>query len=145
MNTKKMSLKLLVGWISIYVIAAVTSFLFERGILERGVITEARTIYIMLTVGVLVTLSIIPLSLRGFKRMVDRLDEKEYPESKIQKIYMTCSWLRIAAFFAVVEFGVLYYYLIDDSIGIDLAAIGAICSLFAFPTKNGVEHETGFY
>jgi hypothetical protein len=145
MNTKKMSLKLLVGWISIYVIAAVTSFLFERGILERGVITEARTIYIMLTVGVLVTLAIIPLSLRGFKRMVDRLDEKEYPESKIQKIYMTCSWLRIAAFFAVVEFGVLYYYLIDDSIGIDLAAIGAICSLFAFPTKNGVEHETGFY
>ena len=145
MNTKKMSLKLLVGWISIYVISAVTSFLFERGILERGVITEARTIYIMLTVGVLVTLAIIPLSLRGFKRMVDRLDEKEYPESKIQKIYMTCSWLRIAAFFAVVEFGVLYYYLIDDSIGIDLAAIGAICSLFAFPTKNGVEHETGFY
>ena len=145
MNTKKMSLKLLVGWISIYVIAAVTSFLFERGILERGAITEARTIYIMLTVGVLVTLAIIPLSLRGFKRMVDRLDEKEYPESKIQKIYMTCSWLRIAAFFAVVEFGVLYYYLIDDSIGIDLAAIGAICSLFAFPTKNGVEHETGFY
>ena len=140
-----MSLKLLVGWISIYVIAAVTSFLFERGILERGVITEARTIYIMLTVGVLVTLAIIPLSLRGLKRMVDRLDEKEYPESKIQKIYMTSSWLRIAAFFAVVEFGVLYYYLIDDSIGIDLAAIGAICSLFAFPTKNGVEHETGFY
>ena len=74
-----MSLKLLEGWISIYVIAAVTSFLFERGILERGVITEARTIYIMLTVGVLVTLAIIPLSLRGFKRMVDRLDEKEYP------------------------------------------------------------------
>ncbi len=145
MNTKKMSLKLLVGWISIYVIAAVTSFLFERGILERGVITEPRTIYIMLTVGILVTLAIIPLSLRGFKRMVDRLDEKEYPESKIQKIYMTCSWLRLAAFFAVVEFGVLYYYLIDDSIGIDLAAIGAICSLFAFPTRNGVEHETGFY
>ncbi len=145
MNTKKMSFKLLIGWISIYVIAAVTSFLFERGILERVVITEPRTIYIMLTVGILVTLAIIPLSLRGFKRMVDRLDEKEYPESKIQKIYMTCSWLRLAAFFAVVEFGVLYYYLIDDSIGIDLAAIGAICSLFAFPTKNGVEHETGFY
>ncbi len=78
-------------------------------------------------------------------RKTDLTDEKEYPESKIQKIYMTCSWLRIAAFFAVVEFGVLYYYLIDDSIGIDLAAIGAICSLFAFPTKNGVEHETGFY
>ena len=104
-----------------------------------------KTIYILEVIGVLASLALIPLALRGFKKMVDRLDEKEYPEEKIEKIYMACSWLRLLAFFMVVEFGVILYYLINDSIGLYIAAIGAICSLFSFPTKAGVEHETGFY
>ena len=76
--------------------------------------------------------------------MVDRLDEKEYPEQKIARIYTICSLLRIAAFFVVIVFGVLLYYLINDTIGLYIAAIGAICSLFAIPTKAGIENETGF-
>lgn len=135
----------MIGWIAIYVIAGITSLLFEGGVFETGTVTDSKTIYIMLTLGILFTLALIPLSLRGFKRMVDRLDEKEYPEEKIERIYMACSWLRLFAFWAVIEFGVLYYYLINDTLGLELAGIGAICSIFAFPTKNGVEHETGFY
>ena len=145
MNTKKMSIKLMAGWILIYVIAGITALLFEFGPLNGVCLTDVKTIYISEVVGVLASLALIPLALRGFKKMVDRLDEKEYPEEKIEKIYMTCSWLRLLAFFAVIEFGVVFYYLISDSIGLYISAIGAICSLFAFPTRNGVEHETGFY
>ena len=145
MDTKKMSTKLLIGWISIYVIAGITALVYEGGKVEKGTLTDARTIYIMMIIGVLATLSLIPLALRGFKKMVDRLDEKEYPEDKIVRIYMVCSWLRLLAFFVVIEYGVLFYYLINDTMGLELAGIGAICSLFAFPTKSGVEHETGFY
>ena len=58
---------------------------------------------------------------------------------------MTCSMLRIEAFFLVIEFGVALYYLLSDTIGLYIAAIGAICSMFAFPTKAGIEQETGFY
>ena len=144
MNTKKMSIKLMTGWILIYVIAGVIALLFEVGTLKGQSLTDAKTIYILEVIGVLASLALIPLALRGFKKMVDRLDEKEYPEEKIEKIYMTCSWLRLLAFFVVVEFGVVLYYLINDSIGLYISAIGAICSLFAFPTRNGVEHETGF-
>lgn len=132
------------GWILIYVIAGVIALLFEVGTLKGQSLTDAKTIYILEVIGVLASLALIPLALRGFKKMVDRLDEKEYPEEKIEKIYMTCSWLRLLAFFVVVEFGVVLYYLINDSIGLYISAIGAICSLFAFPTRNGVEHETGF-
>jgi len=145
MNTRKMSLKLMIGWIAIYIVAGVIALLFEFGPLEPGSVTAAKTIYILEVVGVLASLALIPLALRGFKKMVDRLDEKEYPEEKIERIYMACSWLRLLAFFAVIEFGVLLYYLINDSIGLYIAAIGAICSLFSFPTKAGIEHETGFY
>ena len=145
MNTKKMSLKLMIGWIAIYIIAGIIALLFEFGPLKDWAVTETKTIYILEVLGVLASLALIPLALRGFKKMVDRLDEKEYPDEKIEKIYMACSWLRLLAFFVVIEFGVLLYYLIDDSIGLYIAAIGAICSLFAFPTKAGIEHETGFY
>ena len=145
MNTKRMSIKLLIGWFAIYVIAGVIVLLFEMGPLKGLSLTDAKTIYILEVIGVLASLALIPLALRGFKKMVDRLDEKEYPEEKIEKIYMACSWLRLLAFFMVVEFGVILYYLLNDSIGLYIAAIGAICSLFSFPTKAGVEHETGFY
>lgn len=145
MNTRKMSLRLMTGWVLIYAIAGIIALLFEFGPLNGLAVTDVKTIYILEVVGVLASLALIPLALRGFKRMVDRLDERELPEEKIEKIYMTCSWLRLLAFFAVIEFGVVLYYLLSDSIGLYISAIGAICSLFSFPTKAGVEHETGFY
>ncbi|MBR6369444.1 MAG: hypothetical protein IKS24_00015 [Bacteroidaceae bacterium] len=140
-----MSVKLMIGWIAIYVIAGVTALLFEFGPLKGFAVSEAKVIYILEVVGVLASLALIPLALRGFKKMVDRLDEKNYPEEKKERIYMTCSWLRLAAFFVVIEFGVVLYYLINDTIGLYIAVIGAICSLFALPTKAGIGQETGFY
>ena len=145
MDTKKMSVKLMIGWIAIYVIAGVTALLFEFGPLKGFAVSEAKVIYILEVVGVLASLALIPLALRGFKKMVDRLDEKNYPEEKKERIYMTCSWLRLAAFFVVIEFGVVLYYLINDTIGLYIAVIGAICSLFAIPTKAGIGQETGLY
>lgn len=145
MNIKKMTVKLMVMWISIYVVAGITALLFELGPLNGITVTDAKTAYILQVIGVLAALALIPLALRGFKKMVDRLDENEYPEEKIEKIYMTCSMLRIEAFFLVIEFGVILYYMLGDTIGLYIAAIGAICSLFAIPTKSGIEHETGFY
>ena len=145
MNIKKMTVKLMVMWISIYVVAGITALLFEFGPLKGITVADAKAAYILQVIGVLAALALIPLALRGFKKMVDRLDEKEYPEEKIEKIYMTCSMLRIEAFFLVIEFGVALYYLLSDTIGLYIAAIGAICSMFAFPTKAGIEQETGFY
>ena len=77
-----MSVKLMIGWIAIYVIAGVTALLFEFGPLKGFAVSEAKVIYILEVVGVLASLSLIPLALRGFKKMVDRLDEKNYPEEK---------------------------------------------------------------
>jgi len=145
MNTKRMAVKLMSAWVAIYVIAGVIALLFEYGPLKGLTVTDTKTIYILEVIGVLASLSLIPLALRGFKRMVDRLAEKEYPEEKIGRIYMITSLLRIEAFFLVVEFGVVLYYILNDTIGLYIALIGAICSMFSIPTKAGIEHETGFY
>ena len=145
MNTKKMSVKLMAIWISMYITAGIIALLFEFGPLKGMVVTAPKVIYVLQVIGVLAALALIPLALRGFKKMVDRLDEKEYPEEKIEKIYWTCSVLRLAAFSLVIEFGVVLYYLLNDTIGLYIAAIGAICSMFAIPTKAGIEHETGYF
>ncbi|MBO7050742.1 MAG: hypothetical protein J6W42_09040 [Bacteroidaceae bacterium] len=145
MDTRKMAIKLMIAWCSIYVTAAITALLFEFGPLKGVTVTEPKTIYILEVVGVLASLALIPLALRGFKKMVDRMADKDYPEEKIEERYMFCSMLRIEAFFLVVEFGVVLYYILNDTIGLYIAAIAAICSMFAIPTKAGIEHETGFY
>ncbi len=132
------------AWISNYLVAGVTALLFKMGILETGCVTDAGTVYLLQVIGVAMALALIPLSLRGFKRMVDRLDSKNYSEERIYKTYMACSILRNEAFFIVIVFGTMLYFLIDDSIGLYIAAIGAICSMFAFPTKGAIESETGF-
>ena len=145
MNTKRMSVVLMAIWICMYVTAGIIALLFEFGPLKGMSVTEPKVVYILEVIGVLAALALIPLALRGFKKMVDRLDEKEYPEEKIERIYMACSVMRLAAFTLVIEFGVMLYYLLSDTIGLYIAAIGAICSMFAIPTKAGIEHETGFY
>ena len=124
-----MSLKLMAMWISMYLIAGIIALLFEFGPLKGMAVTAPKVIYV----------------LQVIKKMVDRLDEKEYPEEKIEKIYMACSVLRLAAFSIVIEYGVVLYYLLSDTIGLYISAIAAICSLFAVPTKAGIEHETGYY
>ena len=145
MNTKRMSVKLMAMWISMYIIAGAVALLFEFGPLKDMTVTAPKVVYVLQVIGVLAALALIPLALRGFKKMVDRMDEKQYPEEKIEKIYMACSVLRLAAFTIVIEYGVMLYYLLGDTIGLYIAAIGAICSMFAIPTKAGIEHETGYF
>ena len=145
MDTKKMAIKLMSAWVAIYVIAGITALLFEYGPLKGVEVTDVKTVYVLEVIGVLASLALIPLALRGFKRMVDRMADKEYPEEKIGHIYMVCSLLRLGAFFLVIEFGVILYYILNDTIGLYIAVIGAICSLFTIPTKAGIEHETGCF
>ena len=140
-----MSVKLMAMWISMYIIAGAVALLFEFGPLKGVTVTAPKVVYVLQVIGVLAALALIPLALRGFKKMVDRMDEKQYPEEKIEKIYMACSVLRLAAFTIVIEYGVMLYYLLGDTIGLYIAAIGAICSMFAIPTKAGIEHETGYF
>lgn len=143
MEIKKLSARLKAGWIGIYAIAGIIALLYETGCLAKGTVTEAKTAYILEIVGVLLSLALIPLALRGFRRMVDRLDEKEYSDSRILRIYEICSWVRLLAFLVVIAGGVILYYILDDTIGLYIAGIGALCSLFCFPSFGAVSNDTG--
>lgn len=126
-----------------YAVTGIIVLLFETGCLSKGTVTEAKTAYILEISGVLLSLALIPLALRGFKRMVDRLDEKEYSDSRILRIYGICSWVRLFAFLVVIAGGMILYYILDDTIGLYIAGIGALCSLFCFPSYSAVSNDTG--
>ena len=139
MNPRKLSIRLLAGWFSIYAASGIVALLFETGLLEKGVVQDTRTIFILQTVGVLISLAMIPVALGGFKKLMDRIEDR--PLEDRVRIYTVSSWLRIAAFLIVVVFGVALYYLINDDIGLYCAVIGAICSMFSIPTRNTVEYD----
>ena len=143
MDTKKLSTKLLLCWWSIYVVAGIIVLLYETGKLQTGTVTTPKTIYIMQVVAVVLSLALIPISLKGFKSMCNRLDEKDYPFEKKFRIYSICSYLHIEAYFIVVVYSVLLYYLINDDIGLYCGLIGFICSLFCYPTYAAVCSELG--
>jgi O-antigen/teichoic acid export membrane protein len=144
MEIKKISARLKFGWFGMYALAGIIALFFETGILSRGSVTEDKTAYIMQIVGILLALAMIPISLKGFKRMIDRFDEKEYSDNRILHIYEICSWLRLIAFLVVIAGGTILYYILDDTIGLYMAGIGALCSLFCFPSLGAVKNDTGF-
>lgn len=129
----------MIGWFAIYIAAGIVAIVFETGLVEKGLVSSDKAVFILQAIGVLLALSMIPVALGGFKKMMDRLEDK--PFEKRVRIYSVCSWLRLAAFFIVVTFSVLLYYLINDDIGLYCAVIGAICSMFCFPTKGMVEYD----
>lgn len=139
MDSGKLALKLKIGWWAIYVVAGIAALLFETGRIPKGTVTEASAVYILQVVGVMSSLLMIPVALRGFKKMMERMEDK--PFGKRLRIYMTCSWIRLFAFFLVIVFSVLLYYLISDDIGLYCAVIGVICSIFCYPTRNTLEYE----
>ena len=96
---------------------------------------------ILEVIGVVMSLGLIPISLRGFKKTVSRIAEKQ-SDSKV-KFYMTITLLRLFAFFVVIEYGIVMFYLVNDTIGLYCAVIGFFCSLFCFPSVGQVESELG--
>lgn len=139
MDIRKLSIRLMVGWSAIYIVAGLIALLFYTNVFTTGCVTDAKTIYLMQIIGVMTALAMIPVALGGFKRLMVRVAEKPY-EDRL-RIYTVCSWIRLAAFFIVVGYGVALYFLINDSIGLYCAVIGAICSMFCFPTRNTIEYE----
>lgn len=141
MNAKGIARALTIKLVAIYVIAVIIAAVFEIGLISKGLIFEVSTIYTMEVIGVVISLGLIPISLKGFKKAVSRVSEKK-PNRKVV-FYMFIAGLRLLAFLVVIEYGVLLYYLVNDTIGLYCALIGFICSIFCFPSVSQVESELG--
>lgn len=144
MFIRRLSRNLKIGWFAAYVAAGIIAVFFETGCFSKGLVTDDKTLYFLEIIGVLFSLALIPFSLRGSKRKVDRLHIKGYSYKRIIKAYLNSYWRRLTAYFILIAGGTLLYYLIDDTIGLYIAGIGALCSLFCYPSVRAIESDISF-
>jgi hypothetical protein len=137
--SKQLGRDLRIKLIAVYLIAGIIALIFEMGWLPKGVIENDMTNYILQIIGILGSLALIPVSLKGFHVSAKLMDDKPF-EQRV-KLYKLLSNLRISAFLLVIEYSMILYYLIDDTVGLYCAAIGFICSLFCFPTNAQVSND----
>lgn len=135
----KLARKLRLRLFAIYFVAIIIVLLFETGALPIGMVKSDTTNYILQVIGVLLSLALIPISLKGFNIFSRRALNKNY-EQRIG-VYKLLANLRLLAFFIVIEYSILLYYLIDDTVGLYCALIGVVCSLFCFPTNGQISAD----
>lgn len=115
--------------------------LYETGIMAEGVYAgDARMDYILQSVGILLTVGLIPLSLRLFSlSLAKHVKQLSLPEAL--KSYRRWSEVRIGMLLVPVLVNLSFYYLTLNNTGILCAMMALIASLFCVPTRRRMLDE----
>lgn len=113
---------------------------FEAGWLTEGrYATDARMQYVVETVGVLLAMVLVPLSLKLFSMVMKRVKDK--PLLDAIKQYRVWSSVRLLLLVPVVVPNVLIYYSTLNNMGGFCALIGVTASLFCLPGVAKMKNE----
>jgi len=138
----KLIRRLRIEFFAMWILATLLFVLYEAGLLEEGsAIHDGRIGYILQSVCVLLTLILIPFSLKMFSVAIQHLAQK--PLEKALVSYIRLSEIRIALLAVVVLVGLSIYYATLNSIGGLCALLGLLASLFCFPNEKRIKEELG--
>lgn len=128
-------------YVSMWVLPLVLVTFYETGILTEGVYAgDVRMDYILQTVGILLAVGLIPLSLRLFGlSLVKRVKQLSLPEAL--KSYRRWSEIRIGMLLVPVLVNLSFYYLTMNTTSILCAMMALIASLFCIPTRKRMLDE----
>ena len=129
------------NFIALWAIPACMAFLFEADILPKGLYAaNAQMDYILQSIGILLTIGLIPFSLRIFSlNLVKRV--KELPLQNALKSYRIWADVRICLLFVPAFLNLSFYYLTLNTTGLFCAAMALIASLFCVPSENRIKNE----
>lgn len=137
MNNNPLKKTRLLFW-TLLLIAAVTTILFETGILTRGAIeVSATTRYLSDVTGVLITLCLIPIAIKKFSNATDAA--KKSDEETFAQVYCRASKIRLILFFVVTMTNIGLYYGTANNSAIYCALAGAALFLYSFPRKRTMQ------
>lgn len=104
---------------------------------------DARMQYVLGTLGILLTLTLVPLSLKLFSfKLFQKL--KEAPVERAFKRYKTYCGIRIGLLAVVVLTNIAFYYLTLQNTGLFCTFIGLAASLFCIPGESKIRQELNF-
>lgn len=129
------------SFIALWACPILLVILYETGVLPEGIYTgDAQMEYIMQSASILLTIGLIPFSLRLFSlNLVKRI--KELPLAEALKSYRIWSDIRYCLLFVPAMLSMTFYYLTLNTTGLFCAAIALIASLFCVPTYNRIANE----
>ncbi|MCD7926496.1 MAG: hypothetical protein LUI85_18195 [Bacteroides sp.] len=128
-------------YVLVWVLPLVLVALYETGVMTEGVYAgDVRMDYILQTVGILLVVGLIPLSLRLFSlSLVKHVKQLTLPEAL--KSYRRWSEVRIGMLLVPVLVNLSFYYLTMNTTGIMCAMMALIASLFCIPTRKRMLDE----
>lgn len=128
-------------YVLVWVMPLFLVVLYEAGILAEGVYAgDARMDYILQTVGVLLTIVLIPLSLRLFSlSLVKHVKRLSLPDALIS--YRRWNEIRAGILLVPVLVNLSFYYLTLNNTGVLCAMMALLASLFCVPTRKRMLDE----
>ena len=142
MEIKKIVRRLWMEYLLVWLLSLGIVVLYETGVMEEGTWAhDGRICYVLQTVTILLTLCLIPVSLKMFSAVLNkRVLPLENAESKLLS-YLHWSEVRLALLAIVALIGLSVYYTTLSSIGGLCALVGLLASLFCLPGEEKVKNE----
>lgn len=133
--------KLRIGYIIFWAIPFVIVIGCEYGINWVGIYADNfRVSYLTETIGILLTASCVPLSLKLFSRvLVKKIDVVSFPEAL--RLYLKWSSVRLCILELAILVNIFTYYLTLSNTGLLCAFIALTASLFCVPGEKRLREE----
>lgn len=115
--------------------------LYEIGFMPEGALAgDARTDFVLQTAGILLTVGMIPVSLRLFSwNLTKRVRELSLPEAL--KSYRRWNEVRLSLLFVAAILNLSFYYLTMNTTGLFCGLMALLATLFCLPTRDRLLRE----
>lgn len=121
-------------------LAIILAFLHEIDVMVVGAYAgDAAMEYVLETIAILVTIALVPLSLKLFSVKMAKTENMEL--SKALAYYKQWSTIRLMILAFVTYLNILIYYLTLNNIGGLCALIGLTASVFCLPSEKNMCEE----
>ncbi|MGL5937741.1 MAG: hypothetical protein ACRCZY_09825 [Phocaeicola sp.] len=130
-----------VEYLLFWLLALLLVALYECGILiEGGYVGDAQSTYLLQTAAILLTVALIPISLRMFSfSLVKQIRQLHLADAL--KSYRRWSEIRIALLLVALLVNLSSYYLTQDNIGLLCGSMVLTASLFCIPSRKRMQEE----
>ena len=141
MSNQQILLRLRLEFVAYVLLSLLLVLLYETCVFTKGALAgDVTVVYVAESAGILLAVTLIPVALRSFHKALIRM---AYMDDDVlrRRSYVRWSEIRLAMFVVIVLVNLSVCYMTSDNMCGYAALIGAIASLFCWPTKEGVATE----
>ncbi|MBR4433656.1 MAG: hypothetical protein IKS80_04005 [Bacteroidaceae bacterium] len=141
MTNQQILRRLRLEFVAYVLLAVLLVVLYETHVFAKGALVgDVSAIYVAECAGILLAVVLTPVALKSFHKALVRMVYMDDDAAR-RRCYVKWNEIRLAMFVTVVLVNLSVYYMTADNMCGYCALIGAIASLFCWPTKEGVATE----